>query len=40
MGRIIRTNDGFYDLVLIKPLQISKGHGLGVENFQFHQILH
>jgi hypothetical protein len=40
MGKIIHTNDGFYDLVSKTPLQISKGHGLGVENFQFHQILH
>jgi hypothetical protein len=40
MGRTIHTNDGFFDLVSKTPLQISKGHGLGVEKFQFHQILY
>jgi hypothetical protein len=36
MGRIICTNDGFYNLVSKTSLQISEGDGLGVENFQFH----
>jgi hypothetical protein len=40
MGRTIRTNDNFFDLVSKTPLQISVGHELGVEIFQFHQILH
>jgi len=40
MGRIIRTNEFFYDLVSKTPLQISEGHGVSVQKFQFHKILH